>query len=52
MKIMTRIRPENENQKPYKLQWQSMFGKTVLETFLTEKEVQKYTKQGIMCERL
>jgi hypothetical protein len=52
MKIATRIKPENENQKHYKLQWQSAFGKTVLETFITDKEAEKYTKAGILCEQL
>lgn len=52
MKIPTRLKPENENQKPYKLQWQGAFGKMTLETFLTCDEVKKLSKTGIMCEIL
>lgn len=52
MKIPTRLRPENAEQKAYKLQWQGTFGKTTLETFLTEKEVVKISKFGVLCERI
>lgn len=52
MKIITRIKPENETQHCYILRFQSMFGATKITTFLTEKEAEKYEKNGIACERV
>lgn len=50
MRIITRIRPENESQKCYVLDVESAYGHTKITTFLTEKEVKKYEKSGINCQ--
>lgn len=52
MNIKTRVRPENESQKCYILRFQSAFGATKITTFLTEKEVARYEKAGISCEKV
>lgn len=52
MKIPTRLRAENENQKHVRLRWTTVFGNTVLETFLTQKEQDRLFKAGIDIEQL
>lgn len=49
MRVKLRIRPENESQKCYILTFDGTFGKTSVETFLTDKEAAAYVSTGVMC---
>ena len=52
MTIPTRLKPENENQKHCRVKWRGMFGNMILETFLTQAEMDDCNQNGFLCETL